>query len=417
MNVAGIIAEYNPFHNGHKYQLEQTRELTEADYVIIAMSGDFVQRGEPAIYNKYLRTQAALRSGADLVLEIPVFGSLASAEDFARCGVSLLSRTGVVTHLGFGSESGNLGQLEEQSALYDRETGEISERIRAGLKSGLSWPRARAAAFEAAGASGAQAPAAGHSLPASPNDILACEYIRAIRRLNAPIQPVTIKRTDPGYHSKERSGSFASATAARRAIAENDSDFLKRVLPEVFLSCLEHESCPPVYADDFSMLMNDRLLSASLEEIAGASGMPDDLAAKLFRNRNRFLPVSGLVPASKDRQYTYARVARCLMSLTLGITKEETAAFKAMDSAPWLRILGFRAEAAPLLTRLKKCAQAPVITKTAGVSRLLTPEAARLFELHVLAADRYRMAAELKTGRSMKNEYTRSVLIEGTASS
>lgn len=409
MKVTGIIAEYNPFHNGHKYHMEQARAITEADYVIAVMSGDFVQRGAPAIYNKYLRTRTALLSGADLVLEMPVFGSVSSAEDFALCGVSMLAHTGIVTHLCFGSETGNTERLKQAAALYDTETEDISEKVRKGLKAGLTWPRARELAFaDAASGTGTDAVSV---LSSSPNDILGCEYIRAISRLKAPMEPVTIKRTDPGYHSKERDGAFASATAARKAILEGDFSFLEKTLPEAFFSCLTEENCPPVCPDDFSMLMGDRILSSSLNDLQKVSGMPDDLAAKIYKNRNTFYRTGDLIRASKDRQYTYARVSRCLLNLMLGISKEETAVFKSMDSAPWLRILGFRADAGPLLSALKKNASAPVLTKTAHASRILGDDALNLFEKHVLSADRYRMTAELKTGRSTKNEYTRSPII------
>ena len=142
MKTAAVIAEYNPFHNGHSRHLKEARALTGADFVMAVMSGDFVQRGAPAVFHKYMRTRMALLSGAGLVLEMPVFGSVASAEDFASCGVSLAAKTGAADFLSFGSESGDLNFLERQAALYEAETPEVSARIREGLKRGLSWPRA-----------------------------------------------------------------------------------------------------------------------------------------------------------------------------------------------------------------------------------------------------------------------------------
>ncbi len=402
MKTAGIIAEYNPFHNGHRYHMAETRRQTGADYLVVIMSGDYVQRGEPAIFNKYLRTQTALMSGADLVFELPVFGAISSAADFAGCAVSSLEKSGVVDILSFGSECGNLDFLKSQAECMDTETEEISSLIRQGLKKGLSWPMARADAYETAGYG---------AVPSSPNDILGIEYLKALKDLHSPMEPFTIARTDPGYHSENRNGSFASATAARKAIEENDPEFLMKILPDAFFTCFEKEGCPAVTFDDFSAVLNEKLLNASRKQLEDASGMPKDLAAKLYKNRLHFLPARKLTAASKDRQYTYTRVSRSLLNVTLGITKQDLSSFKEMDMCPWLRILGFRKDAAPLLTELKKNSEVPVITKTADASSNLSGEALRLFEKHLLTSELYRMICEIKTGKSIKNEFTRSVIL------
>lgn len=401
MKVTAVIAEYNPFHNGHAYQLRKARELTGDSRLMVIMSGDFVQRGAPAVFNKYVRTRMALLSGADLVLEMPVFGSAASAEDFASCGVSMAVRTGAADFLSFGSESGDLKLLERQAALYGMETPEISARIRDGLKRGLSWPRAREEAFLHAGA----------PVPVSPNDILACEYLRAIRRQGSLLVPVPVERNDGGYHSSGKKGSFASATAIRRALAENDLDFITGTVPEDFFPCLQQEACPQLTSDDFSIVLNEKLLTLPLCELTEISGMPEDLARKLRKSRLSFASFSERTAASKDRQYTYARVSRCLLNTVLGITREETEQFKALGSAPWLRILGFRKDALPLLSEIKKHAQVPMISKTADAAALLSGPALELFYKHLQCAELYRLAAEAKTGRPMGNEFTRSPVI------
>ena len=402
MKTAGIIAEYNPFHNGHRYHMAETRRQTGANYLVVIMSGDYVQRGEPAIFNKYLRTKTALMSGADLVLELPVFGAISSAADFAGCAVSSLEKSGVVDILSFGSECGSLDFLKSQAECMDTETEEISFLIRQGLKKGLSWPTARASAYETAGYG---------ALPSSPNDILGIEYLKALKELHSSMEPFTITRTDPGYHSESRNGSFASATAARKAIEENDPDFLMEILPDFFFSCFEKEGCPAITFDDFSVILNEKLLNASPKQLEDVSGMPKDLAAKLYKNRLHFLPARKLTAASKDRQYTYTRVSRSLLNFTLGITKQDLSSFKEMGMCPWLRILGFQRDAAPLLTELKKNSEVPIITKTADASSNLSGEALRLFEKHLLTSELYRMICEIKTGKSIKNEFTRSVIL------
>lgn len=400
MKTTGIIAEYNPFHNGHRYHLEKAKETTGSDYAVVIMSGDYTQRGTPAIFSKYVRARAALLSGADLVLEMPVFGSVSSAPDFSECGVNSLHAAGICNFLFFGSESGSIECLYEQASVISEESPEISEKIKEGIKSGLSWPLARSAAY-------------GNSevIASSPNDILGIEYIKALQKCHSSIRPVTIRRTDPGYHSEKRAGSFASATAARKAILENDLDFLTEILPDTFFECLKEDPCPPVTFDDCSLLLGEKLLNATSEELDAISGMPKDLARKLYNNRMEFLPASDLVAARKDRNYTYTRVNRCILNLMLGITKVDTVAFKEYGCVPWLRILGFRKNAAPLLSALKKNASVPVITKTANASSILSGQALSLFEKHLKTAELYRLLSQLKTGRSMKNEYTRSIII------
>lgn len=400
MKTTGIIAEYNPFHNGHRYHLEKARELTGAGYTVVIMSGDYTQRGTPAIFSKYVRAKTALLSGADLVLEMPVFGSAASAPDFSECGINSLQATGICDSLFFGSESGNIDSLCRQASVLSKESPEIAEKIRQGIKSGLSWPLARAAAYGDTDV-----------VAASPNDILGIEYIRALTKCRSSIRPVTIKRTDPGYHSEEKSGKFASAAAARKAILESDLEFLTEVLPDTLFECLKEEPCPPVTFDDCSLLLCEKLLNASYEEIENISGMPKDLAGKIYKNRMEFHTASGLVTNRKNRNYTYTRVNRCLLNLMLGITKEDVSIFKEYHSVPWIRILGFRKDAAPLLSELKRHASVPVITKTAHASSVLSGQAFTLFEKHLKTAELYRLLSQLKTGRSMKNEYTRSIII------
>ena len=213
MKTAAIIAEYNPFHNGHKYQIEETRRRTGADFIAVVMSGDFVQRGAPAIYSKFLRTRSALLSGADLVVEMPVFGSLSAAQDFARCGISLFHHMGIIDELSFGSEAGEIKKLQELADQAGTETEEQSDLIRKSLRSGLTYPQALALARK-------------DSVPVSPNDILAVEYLKALKEFSSAVEPWTLKRSDPGYHSEGRDGSFASATAIRKAISAQDPDFL-----------------------------------------------------------------------------------------------------------------------------------------------------------------------------------------------
>lgn len=411
MKTTGIIAEYNPFHNGHKYHLQKAKELTGCDYTIVLMSGDYTQRGTPAIYSKYIRAKAALLAGADLVLEMPVFGSVASAPDFARCGVQSLAATGICDTLFFGSESGSVELLKKQADSLEHEPPEISKFIQEELKNGLSWPAARAKAYETY-TSGTSISTEWNSPVAElPNDILGIEYIRAIRASGSGMEPKTMQRTDPGYHSEKKSGSFASATAARKAILNHNMDFLTEILPDELFAALTDEACPPVTFDDCTLLLGEKLLTSSPDELFSISGMPEDLARKLYKNRLDFESADALAAARKGRNFTYTRVNRSLLNLILGISKEDMQLFKSLDSVPWLRILGFRKDSAPLLSYLKKNAQVPLITKIAAAESLLSESASYLFQKHLNTAETYRLLVQIKSGQKTKNEFLRSVMI------
>ncbi len=441
MSTVGIIAEYNPFHNGHRYQIEQAKALTGADHAVVIMSGDYVQRGAPAIFGKALRAESALLCGADLVLEMPVFGAVSPAADFAACGVSLLEKAGIADFLCFGSETGDLDALARQAEFADSETEAVSAAIRKGLREGLTWPQARAKAYKEAGQPSGSVAFCGANpnstmpdsteprsvnshgimsnstmpdttnptIPDTPNDILAVEYLHALKKTGSAIRPVTVRRIGSGYHSESSDGPFSSATAARNVILSHDTETLRRILPpESFRLAAgsEDDAYPALVFDDFSVLLSHKLLTSSPEALRAVSSMPDDLAAKLYRHRLEFKKAAELAASSKDRQYTYTRVCRCLTNLLLGITKEDTEAFKAEQSAPWLRILGFRRDAAALLTTLKKNASVPVISKTADAETLLPDRVIPLWRKHLSASELYRMIAESKCGRTLRNEFT-----------
>ena len=256
MKTVGIITEYNPFHNGHRYQIRKARELTGADFVVTAMSGDFVQRGEPALFDKYTRTAMALEGGADLVLELPVRFATSSAEDFAACGVALLDRLGVVDHLCFGSELGRLDVLEQTADILVAEPDGFREELRKCLAAGYSYPRAREMALMKVMEAGERR--SDDNMLSSPNNILGIEYLKALKRRDSRIQPLTIRRKGQGYHEtalpEESKAQFPSASALRKACQD------------AFVSgTFSHETWVPVFPDDLSLLLDARLLDRFYE--------------------------------------------------------------------------------------------------------------------------------------------------------
>ena len=241
MKVVGIVTEYNPFHKGHKYQIDKIRQETGADFIIVAMSGNFLQRGVPALCDKFIRTEMALRCGADLVLEIPTLWATASAEYFAHGGVELLANTGVVTHIAFGAETDDLESLVEVSSILKKEPDIYRNVLSNSIRSGNSFPVARKQAlitslpdFE---------PEKLSEILDNPNNILALEYLKAIPD---HITPILIKREGAGYHDTELNTELPSASAIRKAIFgndnENDIDSLANSMPEESFVLLKNSS-------------------------------------------------------------------------------------------------------------------------------------------------------------------------------
>lgn len=439
MKTVAIIAEYNPFHSGHRYQLDQIRAMTGADYIIVAMSGDYVQRGEPALYDKYTRTAIALNNGADLVLEIPVGFASSSAEDFASCGVALLDRLGVVDMLCFGSEAGELSLLQQTAELLTREPEDYKRLLRSKLKDGASFPKARAEALYAclsgqepggllptgskAGASKAAEDA--ETFFALPNNILGIEYLKALLKRSSPIRPVTIKRAGAGYHDTalHDATSFPSASAIRNAVKEGRLDYF---------SCAEYHGMGPfassdssasfafpapqvpVFADDLTVIFNWKLLQL-LQRGARLSDFADlspEMEARLISRSLEFAAFSERIEQLKTKQYTYTRISRALLHLLLDITTEELLYAKAHDYVSYARILGFRRAAAPLLSRIKQSCELPLITKTADACRILDERGLRQLNRDITSSHLYQSLVFQKSGKRMKNEYTRSVIIQ-----
>lgn len=420
MKTAGIIAEYNPFHNGHLYQIQQARALTGAEYVAIAMSGDFTQRGEPAVFDKYTRTRMALASGADLILELPVCFATGSAEDFAACGVALLDRLGIADTLVFGSEQGDLTPLALAAKVLEKEPEAYTVPLREGLRRGLSFPKARALALEQYLRQAENVPPDTNwaEILSSPNNILGIEYLKALKRRKSSMNAFTIRRAGLGYHDESISedGAPSSASAIRKAIREGRREDAESQIPAD-----AREVCspvPPVFPDDLTALLNDRLLGLSREAwenkgslFAAYADVSAELSARLAQNILHFDTFTGRIMQLKTKGYTYTRVSRALLHILLGITAGETARRKSRDYVCHGRILGFRSSAAPLLSELKKRSALPLITKTADAPKLLKKEELAMLQEDFYASHLYQSLQFSKSGICPPNEYTRSVII------
>lgn len=425
MKIVGLITEYNPFHAGHLYHMQQARELTGADYCVVLMSGSFVQRGEPAIFDKYLRTKTALLAGADLVLEIPAAFSTASAHEFAAYGVALLSAIGVDAVV-FGSECGQIEILKQAAYALNHESAEFRERLRKGLKAGLTYPQARAKALGETQAGGTSVENVedfhantdvtnSHiwsSILNSPNNILGIEYLRAAEDLHSPMEFYTISREGSGYHEDTLAdANFPSASAIRGIIRNSLSkdkdllDILASHLPAVTHPA--YTGAVPVFVDDFSELLNAAVLQ--MQATFSIADLSPELAARLAKPPYFPLSFEERIQALKTRQLTYTRVSRALLHLVLGMREEDISRWKDEGYALYARILGFRRQSSPLLSCLHKKSSIPLITKMADAAQNLAPSALALLEQEVYASHLYQ-TVRMKRSGVFQNEYTEGLV-------
>lgn len=441
MKIIGIIAEYNPFHQGHQYHIEETRRITGADFIIAVMSGDFVQRGEPAVFDKYSRTEMALRGGADLVIELPSLAACGSAEDFAACGVSLLDHMGCVDGICFGSESGDTSALLPIARLLSDEPEAYRLQLKEYLRTGETFPKARELALSdyinslsSSACDFRNPPVLSHL--SEPNNILGIEYLKSLIKRGSSLSAYTVRRKGQGYNDKSKTSPdvFPSASALRSALkaGRHPSTVFPTAAPTVTptdpaavspddlttafpndLTTAFHYDLTPVFPDDLSQILNWELLrmTESDTNLTCYADLSEDIAARLIRRRLDFTTFSGRIDQLKTRQYTYTRISRALTHLLLGITEGDMQMLRQMDHAPYARILGFRKSSSQLLSELKKQCDLPLITKTADAEKILSTEAFRIFRKDLYASHLYQSVLADKKGTCTPNEYTRSVII------
>lgn len=378
MKIAAVIAEYNPFHKGHSYQLHTLRNELGADRIIVVMSGDFVQRGAPAIVDKYVRCRMALENGADMVLELPVYFSLGSAEYFAQGAVSLLDKLGIVDTLYFGSECGDIESLKACARPLLAEPAAYKAQLKQYLKQGYSFPSARSMAFCSLLSDNAASKTADYEkILAAPNNNLGIEYIRALLQRSSAIAPATLQRKDSGYASLSLAGeSFASAKAVRSALFSGSAsiDSLREFLPEsVWRFFRDHSGCL-LSTDDFSQLLHYKMLA---EQRSGKDCFVSfyDVSRQLANTLCHKLPgyggFSDFILACKSKNLTYARISRCLMHILLDMKQDILCALREQDYCQYARVLGFRESRSDMFRLLKSNSSIPIITRPSSARKHL----------------------------------------------
>lgn len=406
MNTVGIIAEYNPFHNGHAYHIAQAKEITGADYCIVIMSGNYVQRGIPAIMDKVLRTRAALMCGADLVIELPVHYSSASAEYFAAGAVSLLDRLGVTDCLCFGSECGSIEPLLHLCDILSSESAEFKSLLQKHLKAGSPYPKARNLALSEAFPQLADELA----LLQHPNNILGVEYLNALRKRGSRITPYTISRKGADYHDASLNTAYSSALAIRNSLMQNsDISLLKEFIPA---SVYEDQKLFPLFPDDFSPLLAYKIIQEQDVGFSVYFDIDKDFSDKIKKLFDSYTGFSSFCDALKSKNMTYTRISRNLLHILLNIYQADIDLFCSQDYVYYAKILGFNKESAPLLSKIKADSSIPLISKMADAANLISSENGRKMLMQEIQADDiYRMAIQQKFHAHLPNEYQRQIVI------
>jgi len=418
MSVLGIVAEYNPLHSGHAWHIRKSLELTGAAASVCVLSSQFVQRGEPGIVSKHARARMALLNGIDLVIELPGAFSCASAEYFASAAVRLLDSLGVVDCISFGSEAGSLDLLQKAANFLADESPEFKEALRKNLGDGLSFPAARQAALRSC------LDDQTFQVASSPNNILAIEYLKAIRRFNSRIKPVTIPRIGQGYNEKTLGSSFSSATAIRSCIrarwpapdkepacagfsgkkALQDADLdsfcaafpdLTGNMPEGSLGILADEfraGRGPVFPEDFEKILLYRLRTATVQELKALPYMEEGLHNRLRQASLDCTTLDEVLYYCTTSRYPRSRISRILCALLLGMTDSFLAELKENGYAQYIRVLGFNEKGRKLLAAARKKATLPILTKPASYRKLASPLARKMFEHEIRITDVYCLA-------------------------
>ena len=406
MKHIGIIAEYNPFHNGHQYQIKTITQQFPNKKVIVIMSGDFVQRGEPAIYNKYLRTECALECGADIVLELPPRYAFSSAEYFASAAVLGLYYTGMVDTICFGAENDNIELFETVAKLLVNEPDSFKNILKEELKNGTSFPKARAIAVS----SYLQNPDC-FTLLEQPNNILGIEYIKAIYKYEVPLSVCIIKRTGSDYHNTSLDDTFSSATALRKGIKEQFSQLSNYMPSSVHSLLCQSSSAQPLYSDDFYQCLLYCLWKHK-NEYMDYFEMTQDISNRLHSLTDYPTNIDELVTLCSSKNYTKTRIRRILLNLLLNVKQEEMDTLKQHHYISYLRLLGLKKESSFLLKEAKEHSTIPIINKVADARKQLTCDDLKLFQNDLEISHLYQCIFKQKYGITLPSEYEHSVIIK-----
>ncbi len=413
MRVLGLVVEYNPFHNGHMYHLEQAKNLCNAEFVVCVMSGNFIQRGEPAIVNKWARTKMALKCGIDLVIELPVPYAMSSAEFFAYGAVKILNDIGVVDYLCFGSENADIDKFSTIADILIDEPESYKQVLKQELGKGISFPASRETALRSfLSEEDFEIPEL-EEIIGSSNNILGIEYIKALKRLKSRIKPHTIKRVNNSYNSSETTGNISSATSIRRLI-QTEKKQLDMVIPDNCLSILEEEfdaGRGPIYPYLYDQLIISSIRRMTKEQLKLLPYVSEGMENRIKEAAGACGTLDELIENISTKRYTRTRVQRIVTSILTGLTSNELDTFNRFGGPQYARVLGLNNKGRQLLSAINKHTHLPVITKTANFSKSCNPLLKRMLQIESFATDMYVLGYQNPIYRKAGQEFTQNVVI------
>lgn len=406
MKALGVISEYNPFHFGHSYHLHKAKEASGLDTIVCVMSGNYVQRGEPAIFDKWSRAEMALCQGIDLVLELPVLYATHSAYWFARGGIETLYKTGIVTHLTFGVETHKPELLFQAAELLASETSDFQASIKTALKKGLSFPKARAKVLDTLLSSSESVD--------SPNNILGISYLQVLNERNIPLIPVPIIRKGLGYNENALiRDKLPSATAIRRILNSTTTEDLAAIVdfvPSEILAIIKREidqGRGPILPDSLNNQFMALLRKSKADDLRNIVDVTEGLENRILHKAQSAVSYKDFLDRLKTKRYTYTRLQRFLIHLLLDYTKEKE---KYLNSGPpYLRVLGFSSKGRKLLKKIASEVNIPLITKAAHAEKFIQSDHHfRVFwEMDTLATDLYSLLYPNTSARTGRQDYYR----------
>ena len=358
--ICAVVCEYNPLHNGHIYQLQKARELSGCDAIMCVMSGNFVQRAEPAILDKYARAELAVKHGADIVIELPAVFATSTSDNFAHGAIAMLAGIQAVTHLSFGCEADNPDDIIEAADILPRP--DFVPYFRRYIDSGISYASAVSAAYK--NYTGRKT-----DILDAPNNMLALHYIAAINKLGANIKPVPVKRTGCNHNDLNLSGGeFSSATAIRKIISQDTGAQcapLQNAMPPDVLSVIQNTRHFPSQVK-YDAIATHVLRNIPSEYAAQLQDVSEGLHNKLLKSAQTHNTVEQIITATKSKRYTHSRIARIILNAVLGISRDIHTA--ALDAPPYYRVLAIKKESADILAALPE----PTIIKNSDFKKLVT---------------------------------------------
>lgn len=408
-SIVGIIGEYNPFHNGHKYHLEESKRILHADYSVAIISGNFVQRGNVSVIGKWSKAEMALNNGVDLVLELPTIYSVSSAENFAYGAIKTLNALNIVDYVSFGSEIGNLETLNLFAEIFTKQPSEYISLLNHELSKGLSFPKAR----ENAVLMYLNDIRKYSNVLSSPNNILGIEYLKALKKTKSSIRPLTIKRENVQYNDISIKNNFASATSIREMLIKNKLSKIPYVMPKetykVFYNCYQKGHI----VKDLSRYEKEiiyTLRKMTLEEISNLPDVSEGLENNIKNAANSCNTLEEFMNIIKTKRYTSTRIRRILVYALLGITKKDMK--DSTKNIPYVRVLGFNQKGKELLSVISNNARnIDIITSVKKyIDNNPSKYSKRMLDIDITATNIYTLGYEKDSWANL--DFTHNMIIK-----